>query len=173
MGDPLDRAPDAVIRDVLAGNVSAEAAHGIYGVPASAVYADGRAPDLTEIEETRAAMRRERIGGARVDAKPPAQAVCVGALGDSLRLLKNQAGVHVVTPAGHILCSNSTRWRAGAVASTCTEAPPLHRITLHEGLAITRFFCPVSGTLLAVDVHERDKVPVDDVVLDMDGPTWN
>jgi N-methylhydantoinase B len=173
LGDPLDRAPDAVIRDVLAGNVSAEAAHGIYGVPASAVYADGRAPDLTEIEETRAAMRRERIGGARVDAKPPAQAVCVGALGDSLRLLKNQAGVHVVTPAGHILCSNSTRWRAGAVASTCTEAPPLHRITLHEGLAITRFFCPVSGTLLAVDVHERDKVPVDDVVLDMDGPTWN
>jgi len=39
---------------------------------------------------------------------------------------------------------------------------------LHDKLAMTAFYCPVSGTLLAIDFHEKGTMPVDDVVLDLD-----
>jgi len=33
---------------------------------------------------------------------------------------------------------------------------------------MTAFYCPASGDLLAVDVHEVSAAPVDDVALDLD-----
>jgi hypothetical protein len=40
-----------------------------------------------------------------------------------------------------------------------------HGILLHERLAATTYYCPASGTLLTVDIHERGARPVDDVLI--------
>lgn len=48
-----------------------------------------------------------------------------------------------------------------------TKLPAEHRIALHQDLAITAFYCPASGRLLSVDVHEHGKAVTDDVVLNL------
>ncbi|MBV8535268.1 MAG: hydantoinase B/oxoprolinase family protein [Alphaproteobacteria bacterium] len=161
-GDPLERDPDAVARDVAAGAVSADAARKIYGVALKGTGVDTKATD-----KQRQKMRQQRIGKF---AKSPAkftQAAPFAALSDSLFLVRGKRGTHVVTKAGYILATGHTRWRRGAIAATLTKAPAQHRITLHERLAMTAYYCPASGTLLAVDVHERSTKPPDDIVLDL------
>src|SRR5690606_32581214 len=83
-----------------------------------------------------------------------------------LLIARDERGVHVVSKAGYILSTGSTRWRSGAVAVTSDQPPPAHRILLHEQLAVTTYWCPASGTLIAVDIHERGGRPVDDVLID-------
>ena len=78
------------------------------------------------------------------------------ALSESLFLAKDRRGWHVITKAGYILCTGSTRWRAGAVSQTWTELPQAMMLRLHDDLAMTTWYCPASGTLLWVDTHRRD-----------------
>jgi N-methylhydantoinase B len=162
-GDPLERDPEAVARDVAAGAVSAEAAEAVYGVVC------GNGLDLAATEIRRTAMRCERIGRAFVhDPDKMFQGTPTMALSESLFLAHDRRGWHVVTKAGCILCTGSTRWRAGAVAKTETELPAEYMIRLHDDLAVTTYYCPASGTLLSVDFHRRDEPPPDDVVIDLD-----
>jgi N-methylhydantoinase B len=60
-GDPLDREPAAVLKDVLERWVSAEAAHDVYGI---VLVEDGAAGGFT-VDEQASAQRREslRAGG--------------------------------------------------------------------------------------------------------------
>jgi N-methylhydantoinase B len=58
-GEPLERDPERVLRDVIEGYVSAAAAHDDYGVVLSA---DGRAIDMAATSALRAARRQERNG---------------------------------------------------------------------------------------------------------------
>jgi len=68
-----------------------------------------------------------------------------------------------------VLAVGSTAWRAGAHAVVMDVGDfPEGTLQLHDDLAITAFYCPASGTLLALDVHRRDGIPVDDVLLDLD-----
>jgi N-methylhydantoinase B len=161
-GDPLDRDPAAVAKDVASGAVSSDAARKIYGV-----VLKGRRIDAKATDRLRQKLRQQRVGKF---AKSPArftQAVPFAALSDSLFLARDARGTHVVTKAGYILATGHTRWRKGAAAATMTKVPAEHRITLHERLAMTAYYCPASGTLLAVDVHERGTKPPDDIVLDL------
>jgi N-methylhydantoinase B len=57
-GDPLDRPPEIVLRDVLNGFVSPDAARDIYGVVLSE---DGNLLDPDATQELRATCRRERL----------------------------------------------------------------------------------------------------------------
>jgi len=40
-------------------------------------------------------------------------------------------------------------------------------LKLHEGLEMSSFYCPVSGELLSVDVHEKGAMPPDDIILEL------
>jgi N-methylhydantoinase B len=162
-GDPLEREAEAVMRDVTAGAVSVEAAGTIYGV----ICRDDL--DRAATEKRREAMRLERVGGTFVsDAERVFQGAPTLALSDSLFLAHDRRGWHVISKAGYILCTGSTKWRAGAVAKTSTKLPDEFMIRLHDDLAVTTYCCPASGTLLAVDFHRRDERPTDDVVIDLD-----
>ena len=161
-GDPLDRDIEAVARDVARGAVSIEAARKIYGVALKA----GR-PDPKASEALRQKVRQLRVGKF---AKHPAKfcrAEPFSSLSENLFLARDARGVHVVTTAGYILATNTTKWRQGAVDRSMTKLPAEHHVALHKDLAITAFYCPASGTLLSVDVHERGKPVSDDVVLDL------
>jgi N-methylhydantoinase B len=162
-GDPLEREPEAVAEDVAADAVSIEAAETVYGV----MCRDGL--DRGATEQRRKAMRLERVDGTFAqDAEKMFQGTPAMALSDSLFLARDRRGRHVITKAGYILCTGSTRWRAGAVAKTSTKLPDEFMITLHDDLAATTYYCPASGALLAVDFHRRDERPEDDVVIDLD-----
>jgi len=161
-GDPLERDLEAVHRDVEIGAVSAEAAGAIYGV----VVRDGLL-DREASEEKRRALRAERLGKPAVDSKRFCKAKPHGSIGEALFIASDERGTHVVTPAGYILATGHTRWREGAVSKHLEQLPAEHRITLHAGLAATAHYCPASGTLLALDIHEKDKTPIEDAVVDL------
>lgn len=165
-GDPLERGLEAVARDVRDGAVSPAAAREIYG----AIVVDGKA-DVAASEALRRQARRSRVSDFVTDPAKFTSGEKLGKLGDSLHLVRDARGVHVATPAGYILATNSTRWRCGAVAVTFTQLPPEYRITLHEKLAVTAYYCPASGVLLAVDIHERASLPADDILLDLSRKT--
>jgi N-methylhydantoinase B len=161
-GDPLEREPEAVAKDVATGAVSAEAAEVVYGV----ICRNGLDRDATEALRKR--MRLERVGGTFASAPERMfQGSPSMALSDSLFLAQDRRGWHVITRAGYILCTGSTKWRAGAVAKTSAKLPDEFMITLHDDLAATSYYCPASGTLLAVDFHRKDEKPPDDVVLEL------
>ena len=161
-GDPLEREPDAVVQDLAAGRISDKVARDIYGV----MTESGRA-DATATAAQRKALRAKRIGEPVSDRKKFTQGETIGSISESLLIVRDGNGTHVATKAGYILCTGSTRWRAGAVAATFDSLPSEYRITLHEKLSATAYYCPASGTLLSVDVHERGTRPPDDVVLDV------
>lgn len=160
-GDPLARDPQAVAADVAAGAVSAEAARAVYGV---AVAADGSL-DTKATEKLRQDKLRERVGAFDTDAGRLCKEKPFASLGGALYLARDGRGIHVVSEAGYILSTNSTRWRAGAKAVTVKQAAPEASIMLHDDLAMTTYYCPASGVMLAVDFHRKDEKPGDDAVL--------
>jgi N-methylhydantoinase B len=160
-GDPIERKIAAVEQDVQDDLVSVEAAREIYGV----VIADGRA-EADASRDLRMQMRTSRVGQFETDPAKFCKAQPLGAISEALLITQDQRGVHVVTKAGYILATNSTRWRSGAVSSATQQLPEAHRIQLHEQLEVTTYYCPATGTLLAVDMHERGGKPVDDVLID-------
>jgi len=162
-GDPLEREPERVAHDVAEGTVSAAAANELYGV---VVTRDGL-PDAAATAQRRDVLVRARLRGSTGDVERLSAERLAGAvpLAESLVVAADdEAGFIVATTAGAIVARGTTCWRAGAVA---LAGAPEHatRIRLHERLTITRFFCPLSGRLLAFDVHERNEKPVDDVDL--------
>jgi N-methylhydantoinase B len=162
-GDPLERDVDAVAKDIVEGSVSAQAALTIYGV----VYRDG--VDRPATDSLRNHMRRERVGGTL--ANDPARLYRgnmddSAALTDGLRIVRDGGDFHVVSKAGYILATNSTRWREGAVAQALEQLPDEFGIRLHEDLRATCWYCPASGALLSVDFHYKHRNAPDDAIIE-------
>jgi N-methylhydantoinase B len=162
-GDPLDREPDAVLQDVLIDAVSHDASREIYGV----VIEDGSV-DLPATERERQARRALRGARGGPVGDSAAGGRLLARIGPNLRVVEDSDGIHVVSAGGHRLASGNTNWREGAMSAPVSQAAGIHRITMHADLAMTAFYCPASGDLLAVEVHEASVVPVDDVALDLD-----
>lgn len=192
VGDPLDRDPDAVAADVRAGAVSAQQARATYGVVLQANDdrgADAQAPDrptsdplrpdLSATAAVRRGLRAARLGVA-ADAVPldpgpagpvvPPSDLRAGerwlALGDRLRAVTDGQRWRVQTTTGTVLCQDSTRWRSGSVLRPLT-LPVDSGWALHPELAVTAALCPVTGALLALDIHPAEAEPVDDLDLDL------
>ena len=161
-GDPIERDPEEVARDMAAGWVSAAAAKEIYGV----IARDGRI-DAAATQAQRRALIEKRVGSLVLDEAKCTRGKKIGSISESLLIVRDDRGTHIATQAGFILSTDSSRWRAGAVAATFDMLPPEYRIVLHEHLSVTAYYCPASGCLLSVDVHERGVRPPDDVVLDL------
>lgn len=161
-GDPIEREPQAVAVDLAAGWISPQAASEIYGVAVKRGKVDVEATDAQ-----RRVIREKRVGGFVDDETKFIRGEPIGSISESLLIVRDPRGTHVVTKAGYILSTNSTRWRSAAIAATFDTPPPEYRIALHAGLSMTAYYCPASGTLLCVDVHERGAMPPDDVVLDL------
>ncbi len=162
-GDPLERDPIAVWSDLQNDVISTEVARSVYGV----IGAE-QGVDLEKTNALRRQIRQERIGKAPVDDGNKLDVSAGIALGPSLYLIKEEQGWQVQTRAGYVLAHSTTAWRAGAIAKPVKiEDYPGH-IRMHKNLVMTAFYCPASGTLLAVDVHEKSTGPIDDMLLDLE-----
>lgn len=152
VGDPILRDPMEVLADVSSGIVTEQQAESVYGV---VLVGDMVDPEATE--RRRLEIRRERLGADPQTQDSDSEEGLP--FGPSLNLFRGDAGWEVRSRAGAVLSVGSTRWREGA----------LHRDFdldgLHSDLTMSAFYCPLSGDLLAVDVHETDAEPVDDLEL--------
>ncbi len=162
-GDPLDREPTSVADDVRRDLLSVRTAAEVYGV----VLVEGQV-DTVATARHREELRRARLAAAT--APPPAGAEDADAslryaLGDHLRVVGAGGKVTVRTSAGAVLSRAAAGWRQGAAALSVD--PGARGISLHPELAMTAYYCPVSGAQLAVDVHRRDEEPGDDLVFDI------
>lgn len=157
-GDPLQRPAGAALGDVRAGLLTPDSARRRYGV-----VLDGDSVDTGATTRTRREMRAARLG--RPVVGPPAQPAPGRPVGPALVAVDGPDGVEIRTHAGAVLSRGHTRWRAGATAARVDPAE--HGITLHEDLAMTAHYCPLTGVLLAVDVHRAAEEPLDDIDL-----TW-
>jgi N-methylhydantoinase B len=160
-GDPLEREIAAVAADVERGLVSKEAARTVYGVE----IVDGEADEQTS-EALRRRIRETRLGRAPAMAEPISGMV-VRRIGDALLLVDEAGEQRVVTRAGAVLARGHTNWRSRAVGKSGKQLLDAHSILLHADLAVTAYYCPISGTQLSVDFHRKDEKPVDDIILDV------
>jgi len=163
-GDPLDRDIGQVLADVGSGAVSTEAAAEVYGV----FIADA------QVNQNKTTAERQKLRLARLDGSEKAYATLgagnyetLARLGPNLRVIRVGDECQVVSAGRAILSTGSTCWRKGAVKQEMSTPPSVHKISLHADLRITSYYCPVSGALLAVDVHRADESPLDDIELDL------
>jgi N-methylhydantoinase B len=174
VGDPLDRDPGDVVQDVTSAAVTPAQAAEVYGVVIS-----GRQVDVPATVARRRALRAARLGvpaghvpqdpGPASPETPPSGLTGDDRwlpVGDRLRLVHGSEGWRVITTGGALLCRDHTRWRTGAAQHTM-QLPGTAGTTLHPDLTVTASCCPVTGALLAVDIHTAGTQPPHDLDLDL------
>ena len=157
-GDPLDRAPERVLADLLDGAVTPKTAAEVYGV-----IADGQQVDEAATEARRGEIRAARLAAmepptpASADEADAAEGVGEVAWGDSLRFQERDGrAVADCAHCGHELGPVGSDWRkrAGRVTLPAAQVNPL--ITVHEQLIVHQYVCPSCAASLWVDVEPED-----------------
>jgi N-methylhydantoinase B len=151
-GDPLDRDPELVHADVLAGLVSEQAARDIYGVVVG---------DMQATERRRVALRCERIG------RDPAAQVEVEPTGFRLsEYLQRTAadGATQCTWCGAEVAPAGADWKDHAVVRRVPidEAGPQRPAS--PEFALVQSCCPACATLLDTELAATGDVPLHDRV---------
>ncbi|MEF8883975.1 MAG: hydantoinase B/oxoprolinase family protein [Haloarculaceae archaeon] len=159
-GDPLERDPGAVRRDVADGKVAPETARSVYGVP---VTDDGEpAGSAEEVRERRYAERLEAVDvpEASVDAgetEPtgyrfgPRVAVEADADGTAYAVCEN-CGRVIDRAEGHWKTSVGVVERPVSDAGVHNHGP--------EGYHLREFVCPDCGTLLDTEIAKASDPPL-------------
>ena len=179
-GDPLDRDPDAVARDLTNGRVSLQNAREVYGV---AVTDDGLKPDLKETMELRHKIKERRLGVAHIAPFPSWEEWKERRnkksqwqrLGEYLEI-SEISGRNLITcrKCNHVFCQADGNPKETAVlyksplAERSYLVPHWKTNTSLEiigKLSILKFACPGCATVFALDVAEEGEPLMPDVVL--------
>jgi N-methylhydantoinase B len=158
-GDPLDRAPEALVDDIAEGKVSAACATEIYGV---AFSADG-AVDAAATDRRRAGLRAGRLGVDAERLRPRAE-VPRTRRRLTEHLQKTEGGETQCTTCGLVVAPAGGHWKDAAVQrlSPTTIGGPLRQSA--EEFSLIESFCPGCATLLDVEVtNGRDPSLRDEV----------
>jgi N-methylhydantoinase B len=164
-GDPLDRDPGLVARDVEEGVLTEEWAKSTYGV----VVGDGGA-DEEETERLRSRMRGSRVGRsemAKHSPAPPAEGV--KRLDDNLGVLED--GSVICCTCGAELAAHEANYKRGAAM---TESSVLEaglatveaEGIIDEAIVLRQYSCGECGTLLESAVEVASSGPLIDKFVD-------
>jgi N-methylhydantoinase B len=140
-GDPVDRDPSIVEREVRLGQISVEDACSIYGVvPGDAAATKAKRDAILKARLDDAEPGRKPISGSDLDGSVPKGP------GHPLYPAVEQRGAFAVsTRTGAVLALAPDHWTDGC--ATLRE-----RLSDEEGIEIVTYLDPVSGYALAVDV---------------------
>ena len=158
-GDPIDRDPDAVVRDVALGLVTAGAARDIYGV---VLEPTNRALDAGATRARRLEIRSERAGKPIADTL--AERAEVGRTGMRLGeyLQRSADGATQCTWCGETFAPADADWKEHAVL----HRSPLSRAGAHRPdtseFVLIESCCPGCGTLLETELARLDDPPLHD-----------
>jgi N-methylhydantoinase B len=164
-GDPLEREPELVLRDVLLGLVTPGPAREVYGVVSDLARGE---IDHAATAAQRLALRAERLGGR----KPPARATSRKDIPRTGRRINeylqiagtNDAPFVQCTWCGERLCAADAAWKDHAVVrkSSPAKAGPFRADS--SRFFLLEFFCPGCATALDVDVTFQDDPPLHDKI---------
>lgn len=150
-GDPLDRDPEAVARDVAVGLVSAEVAERVYGVVLESGAVGGAATD-----ERRAALRFARTSAGSPEAGgDPTGSTLLFRVGDSLEVREQDgAAVFACAACRRSLGGASGNYKERALVreSGLEELGPVYPPRLRTRFVLREFHCPGCGRQLEVDL---------------------
>jgi N-methylhydantoinase B len=166
-GDPLEREPEAVLRDVLAGLVSEGAALSVYGV---VLDASKQLVDHGATAQQRLATRAERVGGSGVPRSAGTRqpvAATPKRVNEYLQVRDyDQTAVVECQWCGATVCDANEPWKEHVVMrrSDPSVGGPLRS----EGgrFFLLEFFCPGCGTLLEVESAFEGDPPLYDTIDD-------
>jgi N-methylhydantoinase B len=147
-GDPLERDPALVRRDLELRMISRGRARETYGVPGD-----------------RDALRRARLQAARPPALPsnatPGEPVT--RIGLSLRLARGPEGSQVECQCGQVLATGGGNWKDGAATKLIGRAELAPGIIVHDSLELVRYLCPACGRQHSVEVQEAEASALNDL----------
>ena len=161
-GDPLERAPDRVVRDHGAGLCSAAVVRDVYGV-----IIDGDGLDEPATVERRRALRDKRLDEARpadgatgtrrpLDGKGTDVSGVIG--GCLKRIAHDGEVVHVCSACGTAYgpVADDPKRHAVMRELPITAFSPWNRYGLVEGIKALEFYCPGCGLLIGTQVRKKD-----------------
>jgi N-methylhydantoinase B len=162
-GEPLDRDPAAVERDVADGLVSAEHAAAVYGV----VPGD-EAGTAARREELRAGRIEDGASSTIPDGVP--EASILGRYGPALLIVSDgdgdgDEGAALACRCGHRFCAADENWKERARRLPVAAEDLPHGVAVHRDLELAQYVCPACGRLHAVEVEERGEGPLQDMKL--------
>jgi N-methylhydantoinase B len=140
-GDPIDRMPEAVARDLSEGFLSSESAEAVYGV----VVRNGNI-DHVATAARRTKIRVDRCGGRERGVEMPISGL------DELPTLRVGSDRHIRCRCGCELAGPGEDWKVKAVSASIAGRDCGPNILLHRDLSMRRFACPECATLLEVEV---------------------
>ena len=181
-GDPLDRAPDMVLRDILNFAVSPEWAAKVYGV----VVTSDEPPWVsdTETQQRRAAIRKQRLddatgvasGASKMRATPDKTGTRLRRIHEYVEVAKLGSGRTVMRccKCAHVFGPATENYKDGAVRRVVDFKDWLDFPLPNGGPFLAEFheyFCPGCATQIAVETHcpglETEARPVWDIRLDL------
>jgi N-methylhydantoinase B len=165
-GDPFDRDPDLVLKDVMWGLVSDGAARDVYGV---VIDLENNSVDDSATRERRIVLRMERLGGSKLKCnarKRTEVARTPYRISEYLQLSGLENGAFIqCTWCGEQICPSDHNWKEHAAVrkSPPSKAGPLRADS--GKFFLLEFFCPSCATALDVDIVHGDDPPLFDRVL--------
>ena len=179
-GDPLDRDPEAVARDLTNGRVSLQNAREVYGI---AVTHDGLKPDLKETMKLRHEIRERRLGKVQIAPFPSWEEWKERRnkrsqwqrLGEYLEI-SEMSGRKLIAcrKCNYVFCGADGNPKESAVLYKSPLAERAYLVPhwktnasleIIGKLSILEFVCPGCATVFAVDVAEEGDPFMADVVL--------
>jgi N-methylhydantoinase B len=165
IGDPLERSPEKVARDVLKRAVSRGEAERTYGVR---LGADDHA-DLAATAELRVGLVRERLArGTPPSLAPPAReaAELVGPIGGSLQLYAVDGATYAGCSCGRLFAPSDRNYKEGlALIEEPVQAagPTANPYRIGRDIVFRRFFCPGCGRQIEIEIARPDDPLLHDI----------
>ena len=156
-GDPLRRAPQAVLADVTAGILEPHAAQRVYGVTLAADKIDSQAT-----AERRRSMRRDRLGGKQPldPVLPPQGSIPIG------EMLQVVDGRWWCNGADLGSCEENYKHRSVILETPICAigeefATPFQAVA--DQVVFREFICPVTGFRIDTELVLRSQAPLHDI----------
>ncbi|MBV9914946.1 MAG: hydantoinase B/oxoprolinase family protein [Solirubrobacterales bacterium] len=148
-GDPLERDPDLVRRDLELGLITSERARRAYGVPG----------DRSQLRSARLASAdppADENDGARRGKR-------LGPVGPALIVAEGAHGLQLECVCGSVLGSTESSWKRGCATRHLAGSDLPRGVIVHPALELVAYLCPSCGRQHGVAVEERGQPPLDDI----------
>jgi len=154
-GDPLEREPERVLRDVTHGLISREWAEKIYGVVIGSSPASVDWKVSTERRHTIKEERKRRAKAPHQNAQPPFDKLLSPAKGTHISLASIGSENYFRCHCGRVLCRVDDHYQQYCpwAELSCEEAGPYNP---SPGFVVREFYCPSCFSLLDVEVAQQD-----------------